>query len=109
MNHYEKYLRFKLSLVLGIVLADPENFDAVADIFKQDPCQPYYPAHLWQHLCSMLEVAPEQGIQLGFFELLHARIVNRLPKFWDLNSKAFALLLRCGRGSDASTASMASR
>ncbi|XP_034477715.1 uncharacterized protein LOC117784166 [Drosophila innubila] len=84
--------------VLGIVLADPENFESVADIFKQDPCRPFYPVYLWHHLCNMLEVAPEQGIELGFFELLHSRIVNRLPKFWDMNSKAFALLLRCGEG-----------
>lgn len=84
--------------ILGIVLANPENFASVADIFKQDPCQPVYPSYLWHQLCNMLEVVPEQGIELGFFEFLHSRIVNRLPKFWDMNSKAFALLLRCGEG-----------
>ncbi|KAM8713081.1 hypothetical protein ACLKA7_013405 [Drosophila subpalustris] len=84
--------------VLGIVLGDPENFESVAGIFKQDPCRPFYPVPLWQHLCNMLEVAPERGIELGFFELLHSRIVNRLPKFWDMASRGFALLLRCAEG-----------
>lgn len=80
------------------MLEDPENFQGLAKIFKKDPCRHYYPQHLWHHLCHMLEVAPEQGIQLGFFELLHGRIKNRLPFYWNLASKAFALLLRCPEG-----------
>ncbi|ALC41192.1 CG13501 [Drosophila busckii] len=84
--------------VLGIILADDENFASVAKIFKQDPCQRLYSTHLWHHLCDILEVAPEQGIELGLFELLHSRIFNRLPKFWDMTAKAFALLLRCEEG-----------
>ncbi|XP_020800279.1 uncharacterized protein LOC110177757 [Drosophila serrata] len=84
--------------VLGIILEDPENFAALADIFKQDPCRPHYPIHLWHHLCHLLEVAPEQGLELGFFELLHLRILKRLPDFRDMDSKAFALLLRCAEG-----------
>ncbi|XP_064542890.1 uncharacterized protein LOC135431605 [Drosophila montana] len=84
--------------VLGIVMADAENLASVANIFKLDPCQPLYPPHLWHHLCHMLEVAPEQGIELGLFELLHSRIRNRLAYFWDMNCKAFALLLRCAAG-----------
>ncbi|EDV55542.1 uncharacterized protein LOC6548383 [Drosophila erecta] len=84
--------------VLGIFLEDPENFSALAEIFRQDPCRPHYPLHLWHHLCHMLEVAPDQGIELGFFELLHSRILNRLSNFWDINTKAFALLLCCAEG-----------
>ncbi|EDV37101.1 uncharacterized protein Dana_GF11600 [Drosophila ananassae] len=84
--------------VLGIVLEDPENFMALAAIFKQDPCRPHYPRHLWHHLCHLLEVAPEQGIELGFFELMHSRILNRLAHFWSMSTKAFALLLRCAEG-----------
>ncbi|XP_017037109.1 uncharacterized protein [Drosophila kikkawai] len=84
--------------VLSIILEDPENFSSLADIFKQDPCRPHYPIHLWHHLCHLLEVAPEQGLELGFFELLHFRILNRLPDFRDMATKAFALLLRCTEG-----------
>ncbi|XP_017077648.1 uncharacterized protein LOC108112331 [Drosophila eugracilis] len=84
--------------VLGIILEDPENFASLAEIFKQDPCRPHYPLHLWHHLCHLMELAPEQGIELGFFELLHPRILNRLPNFWDMSTKAFALLLRCTEG-----------
>ncbi|EDW01273.1 uncharacterized protein LOC6560994 [Drosophila grimshawi] len=84
--------------VLGIVIKDEENLGYIANIFKQDPCRPYYPADLWHHLCHMLELAPQLGIDLGFFELLHSRIENRLPLFWEMNSKAFALLLRCEEG-----------
>ncbi|XP_037715462.1 uncharacterized protein LOC119550674 [Drosophila subpulchrella] len=84
--------------VLGIYLEDPENFSALAGIFKQDPCRPHYPQDLWHHLCHLLEVAPEQGIELGFFELLHSRILNRLSNFWDMATKAFALLLCCVEG-----------
>ncbi|EDW91157.1 uncharacterized protein LOC6530530 [Drosophila yakuba] len=84
--------------VQGIFLEDPENFSALSEIYKQDPCRPHYPVHLWHHLCHMLEVAPDQGIELGFFELLHKRILNRLSNFWDMNTKAFALLLCCAEG-----------
>ncbi|XP_068146854.1 uncharacterized protein [Drosophila tropicalis] len=84
--------------VLLIVMKDADNFGFLAKIFLQDPCQPLYPPHLWHHLCHLLEVAPEQGIHLGFFEFLHSRLLNRLPKFWDMTSKAFALLLRCVEG-----------
>uniref|UniRef100_A0A6P4E2A3 Uncharacterized protein LOC108039518 n=1 Tax=Drosophila rhopaloa TaxID=1041015 RepID=A0A6P4E2A3_DRORH len=83
---------------LEIFLEDPDNFLAMAEIFHQDPCRPHYPLHLWHHLCHLLEVAPEQGIELGFFELLHSRILNRLSNFWDMATKAFALLLRCAEG-----------
>lgn len=85
-------------LVLGIFLEDPENFSALAEIFRQDPCRPQFPLHLWHHLCDMLEVAPDRGIELGLFELLHSRILNRLSNFWDMNTKAFALLLCCAEG-----------
>ncbi|KAH8394744.1 hypothetical protein KR222_003947 [Zaprionus bogoriensis] len=84
--------------VLGIVLADKDNFVSLAKIFKQDPCKHFYPPHLWHHLCHLLELAPEQAIELGFFELLHARVANRLPLYWDQASKALALLLRCAEG-----------
>ncbi|XP_060654480.1 uncharacterized protein LOC132790066 [Drosophila nasuta] len=84
--------------VLALCWGDPEKFESVAGIFKQDPCQPFYPPHLWHHLCDMLDVAPERGIELGFFELIHSRIHNRLPRFWDMACKAFALLLRCEEG-----------
>ncbi|XP_017866558.1 PREDICTED: uncharacterized protein LOC108616103 isoform X1 [Drosophila arizonae] len=84
--------------VLGIVLSDAENLTSIANYLKQDPCKPLYPPDMWHHLCHMLEVAPEQGIQLGLFQLLHSRIVNRLAKFWEMNCKAFALLLRCSEG-----------
>ncbi|KAI8035938.1 uncharacterized protein LOC128256753 [Drosophila gunungcola] len=84
--------------VLGIFMEDPENFAALAEIFNQDPCRPHYPLDLWHHLCHLLEVAPEQAIALGFFELLHQRILNRLADFWDMATKAFALLLRCAEG-----------
>lgn len=87
-----------LPKVLGIILKDPENFCALADIFKEDPCRPYYPEHLWCHLCHLLEVAPERGLELGFFDLLHLRILHRLPNYRDMASKAFALLLRCAEG-----------
>ncbi|KAH8327073.1 hypothetical protein KR074_002256 [Drosophila pseudoananassae] len=85
-------------MVLSIVLEDPENFMALAAIFKKDPCRPHYPHHLWHHLCHLLELAPEQGIELGFFELMHSRILNRLANFWGMSTKAFALLLRCAEG-----------
>lgn len=80
------------------MLEDPENFESLAKIFKQDPCRHFYPTHLWHHLCHLLELAPERGIELGFFELLHSRIRNYLPLYWDKASKAFALLLRCEEG-----------
>ncbi|KAH8283464.1 hypothetical protein KR018_002982 [Drosophila ironensis] len=84
--------------VLGIILKDPENFTSLAEIYKEDPCRPRYPCHLWHHLCHLLEVAPEQGIELGFFELMHLRIQHRLTDFWGMATKAFALLLRCPEG-----------
>ncbi|KAH8401014.1 hypothetical protein KR009_002438 [Drosophila setifemur] len=84
--------------VLGIILEDPENFAALAAIFKKDPCRLHYPMHLWHHLCHLLEVAPEQGLELGFFELMHYRILHRLFDYWDMATKAFALLLCCAEG-----------
>lgn len=84
--------------MLGIVLSDAENLGSIATFLKTDPCKPLYPPDLWHHLCHMLEVVPEQGIELGLFQLLHSRIVNRLAKFWEMNCKAFALLLRCSEG-----------
>ncbi|XP_030375521.1 uncharacterized protein LOC115624815 [Scaptodrosophila lebanonensis] len=84
--------------VLGIVLEDPDNIAATASIFQQDPCKSVYPLDLWHHLCHLLELVPDQGIKLGLFEFLHSRIYNRLPKFWEMSTKAFALLLRCEEG-----------
>ncbi|BFG03702.1 uncharacterized protein DMAD_02895 [Drosophila madeirensis] len=84
--------------VLGIVMQDPDNLTSAVLIFMQDPCQPIYPRHLWHHLCHMLELNPERGIELGLFEFLHSRILNRLPFFWCMATKAFALLLRCPEG-----------
>ncbi|EDW35889.1 GL17497 [Drosophila persimilis] len=84
--------------VLGIVMEDPENLASAVSIFLQDRCQPLYPRHLWHHLCHMLELDPDRGIELGLFEFLHSRIQSRLPFYWCMATKAFALLLRCPEG-----------
>ncbi|XP_004520358.1 uncharacterized protein LOC101456990 [Ceratitis capitata] len=84
--------------ILLYLLNETPSFRKLAIIFTHDPCAPFYPNPLWEHLCHFLEVAPELGINLGFFELLHERIKYKTLSYHELCMKCFAMLLRCEEG-----------
>lgn len=67
-------------------------------IYEIDVCCSHYPSDLWLHLSHILEQAPKEAIEAGFFDILLQRIRGRLPRYhiWDM--KCFALLLRCCEG-----------
>lgn len=103
----KEYLE-NISKILPLLSQDNENcrhlildykvYDKLFEIWHQDPCVSYYPSDLWLHLSHILELAPDEAIDKGFFELLYQRIVGKLQKYhvWDM--KCFALLLRCPEG-----------
>lgn len=80
------------------LIHDYKVFDKLFDIWNRDPCISYYPNDLWLHLTQLLQIAPEEAVKKGFFEILYKRISGRLLQYhvWDM--KCFGLLLHCAEG-----------
>lgn len=72
--------------------------DKLIDVWRRDICIINYPENLWFHLQHILEQAPQQAIEKGFFEILYERIRGRLFRYHHYDLKCFALLLRCEEG-----------
>ncbi|XP_067626630.1 uncharacterized protein [Eurosta solidaginis] len=84
--------------VLLHLLENTQAFRKLAKIFSADPCTPFYPNPLWEHLCHFLEIDPKLGINYGYFELLVERIQSRRLFYHQICMKCFAMLLRCAEG-----------
>lgn len=84
--------------ILLYMLNETRSFQNLSIIFNTDPCTPFYPNALWEHLCHFLEIAPKMAIQAGYFELLYERIKSRMLFYHELCMKCFAMLLRCEEG-----------
>ncbi|XP_050322602.1 uncharacterized protein LOC126754558 [Bactrocera neohumeralis] len=84
--------------ILLFLLNETSSFQNLSTIFNADPCTPFYPNALWEHLCHFLEIAPKLAIKSGFFELFYERIKNKTLFYHELCMKCFAMLLRCEEG-----------
>ncbi|XP_036333028.1 uncharacterized protein LOC118744249 [Rhagoletis pomonella] len=84
--------------ILLYMLDKTDSLRKLTLIFRHDPCTPFYPNPLWEHLCHFLEIAPQLGIAYGCFELLIERIKSRRLFYHELCMKCFAMLLRCEEG-----------
>ncbi|XP_053964722.1 uncharacterized protein LOC128867492 [Anastrepha ludens] len=80
------------------MMDESKAFYRLSLIFHNDPCTPFYPNPLWEHLCHFLEIAPTLGINHGYFELLVERIETRRLSYHEFCMKCFAMLLRCEKG-----------